>query len=182
MIIAISGPPGSGKTTVAERFAKASGFEFISAGAVFREMAADYGMSLADFSRYAQEHHNVDRELDEQIVSRVRKMREAGANVVVEGRLQPWLLPKHGIPCRKILVDAPLDVRAERVAGREGNTVKQAEREVREREKSERTRYSRIYGVDVRDRSVFELVVDSSDKTPEAIVAILMERVAAWTS
>jgi len=182
MIVAISGPPGSGKTTVAERFAKSSGFEFISAGAVFREMAADYGMSLADFGRYAQEHHNIDRDLDEQIVSRVRKMQAAGANVVVEGRLQPWLLPKSGIPCRRILVDATLEIRAERVAGRESKTVKQAEREIRERERSEHTRYLRIYGVDVRDRSAFDLVIDSSDKTPEAVVAVITERVAAWKS
>ncbi len=182
MIIAISGPPGSGKTTVAERLAKARGLELVSAGVVFREMAEGFGKSLADFGRYAQEHHEIDKDLDERIIARVQRRTATGASIVVDGRLQPWLLPKRGIACFRVLVDAPLAVRAERVAGREGKTVKQAKQEVREREKSERVRYSKIYGIDVRDTSAFDVVVDSSDKTPDEIVAILSERVAKWAS
>ncbi len=182
MIIAITGPPGSGKTTVAERVAKARGFEFIYGGAMFREMAKDYAMSLADFSRYAQDHHNIDKDLDERIVARVKERSAAGADVVVDGRLQAWLLPKRGVRCFRVLIDASLRVRAERVAGREGKTVKQAKREVQERERSERARYSKIYGIDVRDASGFDLVVDSSDKTPDQVVAVLEERVSAWAN
>ena len=180
MIIAISGPPGSGKTTVAERFAKAHGFEMIVAGALFRERAADYGMSLEKFGRYAEEHPDVDRELDAEIITRVREAARRGKDVVVDGRLQPWLLEKNGIPCLKVLLDAPLDVRAERIAGREGKSVKVATKEVRERERSERARYSKVYGIDVRDTSLFDLVVDSSDKTPDDVVQILEERVKTW--
>ncbi len=182
MIIAISGPPGSGKTTVAERLAKARGLELISAGVAFREMAEAFGKSLADFGRYAEEHPEVDKDLDEQIIARVLKRAKAGAGVVVDGRLQPWLLAKRGVPCFRVLVDASLQVRAERIAGREGKTVKQAKQEVREREKSERTRYSKFYGIDVRDTRAFDVVVDSSDKTPDEIVAMLSERVEKWAS
>ena len=55
-------------------------------------------------------------------------------------------------------------------------------KELRERERSERTRYAKIYGIEVRDASAFDLVVDSSDKSPDAVVAILEERVAKWAS
>jgi len=109
MIVAISGPPGSGKTTVAERFARAHGYEMISAGALFRERAKDYGMSLVKFGRYAEAHPDVDRALDEEIVQRVRKSAGTGKDVVVDGRLQPWLLEKHRVPCLKVLIDASLD-------------------------------------------------------------------------
>ena len=100
----------------------------------------------------------------------------------MDGRLQPWLLQKHGIPCLKVLIEAPLDVRAERIAGREGKSVRQARKEIRDRERSERTRYAKIYGIDIRERSVFDLVVDSADLTPDAVVSRIAERVATWAS
>ena len=71
-------------------------------------------------------------------------------------------------------------MRAERIAGREGKSVKVAKKEIRERERSERARYSKVYGIDVRDTSIFDLVVDSSDKTPDDVRRILEERVKTW--
>jgi len=80
----------------------------------------------------------------------------------------------------KVLIDAPLAVRAERIAGREGKSVKEATKEVKERERSERARYSKVYGIDVRDTSTFDLVVDSSDKTPDEVARLIEEAVATW--
>ena len=182
MIVAISGPPGSGKTTVAEGFAKAHRFEVVSAGAAFRERAKDFGKSLETFGQYAEEHPEVDRDLDDEVLRKVERLSKAGKDIVVDGRLQPWLFRKRGIPCLAVLIDASLDVRAERVAGREGKSVRDAKKEIRERERSERARYSKVYGIDVRDPSVFDLVVDSSSKTPDAVVAIIAERVAKWAT
>ena len=182
MIVAVSGPPGSGKTTVAERIAKTHRYELVSVGALFRERADDFSMSLEKFGRYAEEHPVIDQELDANALRRVEALMKEGKDVVVDGRLQPWLLKKNGIPCLTVLIDAPFGVRAERIAGREGKSLEQAKKELRERERSERTRYLKIYGIDVRDASAFDLVVDSSDKSPEAVMAILEERVAKWAS
>src|SRR6266571_3320102 len=149
MILVIGGPPGSGKTTVAERWAAARGAVLVSAGTRFRAMAKERGLSLE-----AQ-----------------------GRDVVVDGRIQAYLLAKEQIPCLKVLIDAPLAVRAKRIAGREGTTVEEAKREILAREKSERIRYKSIYGIDVGDTGIFDLVIDSRDRTPEEIIAKIAARV-----
>src|SRR3972149_4089962 len=160
MILAISGPPGSGKTTVAEAFAHAHSCELISAGAIFRKEAADRGMTLERFGAYAEAHKEVDQKLDAAVAADVERRAARGQNVVVAGRGQPQ--------------------RPARRAGRGGKPVSDVRQEILERERSEGTRYLKIYGIEVQDASGFDLVIDSSNQTPEAIVALIGERVASW--
>lgn len=177
MIIAIGGTPGSGKTTVAERVAKAHGYVLVSAGAMFREMAAAGGMDLEGYGREAERDHSIDRELDRRVLEEVLRMDTFGNDVIVDGRLQGYLLGQRGVPCLKVWIDAPLDVRAERVAGREGKSVRAAKEAIGRREKSERIRYKAIYGIDIHRMKDADLVIDSSAKTPDEIAALIRSRV-----
>src|SRR5439155_1370793 len=87
------------------------------------------------------------------------------------------LLGTEKTPCLKVLIDAPLAVRAKRIASREATTVEDAKREILARERSERIRYKSIYGIDVGDTRIFDLVIDSRDRTPDEIVAMIAARV-----
>ena len=49
-IIAVSGPHGSGKSTAAMKVAESLGYEYISAGELFREMAKNANMNIEEFS------------------------------------------------------------------------------------------------------------------------------------
>ena len=177
MILVIGGPPGSGKTTVAERWAATHRYILVSAGTKFRAMAKERGMGLEAFGRAAEKDPSIDRALDRAILEEIRAKQAAGANVVVDGRIQAHLLSKERIPCLKVLIDAPLEVRARRIAGREKKGVPEAKREIVAREESERIRYKAIYGIDLRDTSVFDFVIDSGEKTPDEIVAMIAARV-----
>src|SRR5205809_353692 len=136
MILVIGGPPGSGKTTVAERWAAARGAVLVSAGTRFRAMAKERGLSLEAFGRAAEHDPSIDRALDAAVLSEIRTHVAQGRDVVVDGRIQAYLLAKEQILCLKVLIDAPLAVRAKRIAGREGTTVEEAKREILARKRA----------------------------------------------
>ncbi len=177
MILVIGGPPGSGKTTVAERWAAARGSVLVSAGTRFRAMAKQRGLNLEAFGRAAEHDPSIDRALDKAVLTEIRAHVAEGRDVVVDGRIQAYLLATEKTPCLKVLIDAPLAVRAKRIASREATTVEDAKRQILARERSERIRYKSIYGIDVGDTRIFDLVIDSRDRTPEEIVAMIAARV-----
>src|SRR2546430_6387188 len=149
MILVIGGPPGSGKTAVAERWAAARGAVLVSAGTRFRAMAKERGLGLEAFGRAAEHDPSIDRALDAAVLSEIRTHVAQGRDVVVDGRIQAYLLEKEKIPCLKVLIDAPLGLPAKRIAGREGATVEEAKRGTLARGKSERLPYKSSYGMNV---------------------------------
>ncbi len=88
---------------------------------------------------------------------------------MLESRLAAWIATTEGIAATTVWIDGDEKIRAERVAVREAIDVAQALEANRLRETSERLRYRTLYGIDLDDRSVYGLVIDSSDETPGSI-------------
>lgn len=180
MIVTIGGPPGSGKTTTAELYAKTRGCVLVSGGRIFREMAAERNLDVTAFGAYAEEHHEVDRQLDAKVLGAVRSAGREGRDVTVDGRIQAYLLAREGLRAFAVLITAPIDVRIRRVAQREGTAPERAKEDVLKREASERVRYADVYGINLDDTTLFDLAIDSSEVSPEAIVERIRKGVEAW--
>jgi predicted cytidylate kinase len=168
--ITISGLPGTGKTTVARLLEKRLGLRYVYSGEIFRKMAKKYKMSLEEFGKYCETHQEIDKKLDRYQLGILHK-----GNVIVEGRISGWLAYQNHIPAVKVLLDADINVRADRIVKRELGDVEKRKKEILDREKSEATRYKKYYGIDVRDTSIYDVIVDVSEKTPEEILEIIIE-------
>ena len=64
MRITVSGLPGSGTTSLSRYLSERHGFSLISAGEVFRQLAQEHDMGLAEFGRLAQENPAFDTMID----------------------------------------------------------------------------------------------------------------------
>lgn len=174
MLITISGLPGSGTTTVSRLVAEALDVERVPGGEVFRQLAAEAGMSLADFGAYAVDHPEIDVELDRRLEERAT----AGA-CVIESRLAGWLVTRAGLLAVRVWIDCDELVRAGRVAVRDGSTPEAALADNRARADLEHARYRAVYGIDLTDRSTYDLVLDSTSTTPDGLAAAILEAASA---
>jgi predicted cytidylate kinase len=176
MIITISGPPGSGKTTVATILSQRHDLHLITTGQMFRAMAREKGMGLDEFSAYAAQHHQVDNELDRRVMEEAKRLLAQGRGVVLEGRLAGHMAEAEGLRAFRVFLNAPLAVRTRRIQGSGRGEEKVSREDIARRERLEEERYRAIYGLDITDLGVYDLTIDSSDKTPEAIADEIADR------
>lgn len=170
MIITVSGLPGSGKSTVAKRLAQELGYRFFSMGDLRGKAALERGLTIDQFNALPE---NTDEIVD----AYQKKLGETEDNLVIDGRIS-W----HFIPTSfKVFLDVDPQVGAERIfAGKRGaNRADEPEyvdvAHVRDtlaaRVASDTERYKKHYGIDFADRSVYDLVIDTSRQTPDETAA-----------
>lgn len=172
VIITLSGTPGSGKSTIGQLLKKKLNIDYVYSGEIFRDKAKKYNMSLEEFGRYCEKNENIDKELDEKQLEILKK-----GNVILEGRLAGWIAEKNNIKALKIMINADLDTRVKRVIKRENGNYKKRKNELLKREKSEETRYKKCYDIDLKDNSIYDLIIDSTDKSPNEILDIIMKKI-----
>ena len=155
MRITVSGLPGSGTTSLSRYLAERHGFDMISAGEVFRQLAREHNMELAAFGRLAEEDPSYDKMID----ARQKEIAQTQNNIIVEGRLSGWMVPQADL---KVWLHAPIGCRIKRIATRDAVTDERtAEALTLEREACEAGRYRSYYDIDINDLQIYHLVLDS---------------------
>ena len=183
MHISITGKLGSGKSTVAKKLVELYGFEIFSTGAILRAAAAERGMDLLDLNKELNSKLDSDRSMDDLIDhTTIRVAAERKDDLLIFDSRMAW----HFVPDSfKVFVTVDPCVAAERVMkdprpGEPAEDVNELCAELVERSKVEQARFQYLYGVDYYDYNNFNLVVDSSNRTPDEIVALVWEGFNAY--
>ncbi|WP_406534119.1 (d)CMP kinase [Methanobrevibacter sp.] len=166
MIITIGGLAGTGTTTLAELLSEKLDIPYISAGFVFREMAAEKGMSVLEFSEFAEGNDDIDKEIDRRQAEKAK----SADNLIVEGRLSAFFVDNADL---KLWLITPFDVRSKRIADREEKSVDVAKEEIITREKSEALRYKEIHNIDISNMDIYDLIINTDSFNPESISEIV---------
>ena len=163
--IAVSGKSGCGNTTVSRLLAEKLGIRLINY--TFHDMARERGLSFEELCRLAEQDSQYDRHLDRRQVELASQ-----GSCVLASRLAIWLLEEADL---RVYLQASAEVRAKRIARREGSSWRRTLPDIQARDTRDRNRYLKLYGIDIDVYGFAELVVDTEQGDQRYVVGRIVE-------
>lgn len=182
-IITLSGKPGSGKSSTADRVAEMLGYSRYSTGDIVRTMIKKKKMTLAEFNAMAEKDASYDYELDEEL----RNMRTQ-EDVVIDSRLGFYWIPESF----KVYLDLDPEVAIARIykdsninalrGVTEDNTdgMDAVIDQVNDRLNNERRRFKKLYNVNPYASANFDLIIDTSRHSPQTVALTVFDMYNKW--
>jgi CMP/dCMP kinase len=182
-IITISGKPGSGKSSTADKVAELLSYTRHSSGDIVRNILKRNGMTLEEYNHKATSNHDLDAKVDEEL----RNLRES-KDVVIDSRLGFYWLPESF----KVYLDLDLDIATARIfkdavtnsarssVETSSGSLSEVSKQVKHRMLNEQSRFKQMYGVDPYDTNHFDLVIDTSRQNPQSVAIAVFDTYKDW--
>ena len=175
--ISLAGDLGSGKSTVSAILIEKLGAEYYHTGAIVRSVAEKHGMSVVELNVYMETHPEIDTEIDDGL----RALSTLDKFLIIDSRMA-WHFTAGTF---KVYLTTEVETSAYRImnANRTGEHAKTIEDTVKDtlaRRASEKKRYMEMYGVDIKDLTNYDLVVDTTYVTPEEVADVIVNAYEAW--
>jgi cytidylate kinase len=183
MNITITGNLGSGKSSVA-KILKEKGYEIVSTGNIFRQLAMDKGLSVEEFNKQVNEAASRgDRSVDKMIDDTTTKIGKERDHIVFDSRLAWHFAPESF----KVFVITDINEASRRVfndslrANSESYESQEAcKKALINRQKLETVRYKEIYDIDYYDMSNYNLVIESTSASPNEIAQEILDKLEEY--
>jgi len=184
MIITVTGLPGSGKSTAADALSKKFQLKRYYMGELRREMARQHGLTLKELNDIGETEDWTDKKVDDY----QKKLGETEDNFIIEGRTSFFLIPNS----LKIFLDVDLKVGAERIFKEMQNStedkrnegkftsVAEALESLKNRVISDSKRYQKYYNIDILDRNHYDIVLDTTELSPDEVFQNLSKKIAEY--
>ena len=179
MLISITGKLGSGKSTICNLLKDRYGFEIYSTGAFQREVARKMGITTLELNKRLREDPSLDYVIDDAV--KQLSIERAKDKLIFDSRMA-WHFAEKSF---KIFLTIDPREAARRVMLNQRGSEEfyanedEACEKLIERSQVEQARFMQIYGVDYYDFNNFDLIVDTTSRTPDEIINII---VAAYQS
>ncbi len=178
-INSISGDPASGNGAVSEILKEELNYVLYKNGEYFRKLAKEKNMTLEEFGDYVEKHPEIDQQIEES----AKEYAKDHDNFIIDARLGFYVVPESF----KIYLTVDLDEAAKRAfldKNRKDvesyNSVEEYKKAFKTRIESENEIYLKLYNVKKDDLKNYDLVVDTTDKTPNEVVDIVMKNYENW--
>jgi CMP/dCMP kinase len=181
-IITISGKPGSGKSSTADKVAELLGYTRYSSGDFVRSIIRQHKLTLAEFNLRAETDHSIDHEIDDEL----RKLRDLN-DIVVDSRLGFYWIPESF----KVYLDLDMDVATARIfkdmvdnskrsSTESATTIAEAQDIVFARVESEQERFRKLYGINPYTMRHYDLVINTSRHSPQSVALTIFDTYQKW--
>jgi cytidylate kinase len=182
-IITLSGKPGSGKSSTADKVAEMLNYTRYSSGDMVRQLLQKHHLTLAQYNERAENEHGLDNEVD----TMLRDLRSS-SDIVVDSRLGFYWLPESF----KVYLDLDMEVATARIykdavsntsrsgAGEGTASLIEVSKQVKARMLNEQQRFKTLYHVDPYDTRHFDLVIDTSRHSPQTVALAVFDTYKKW--
>ena len=182
-IITLTGKPGSGKSSTADRVAEMLGYTRYSSGEFVRIITRGQNITLSEYNKRAESKPEIDHHIDEEL----RNLRNH-TDIVIDSRLGFYWIPESF----KVYLDLSSDLAIARIfkdanqnllrstAGEGGASMDDVVDQVEERMHSERTRFKKLYGINPYSIEHFDLVIDTAQHSPQTVALTIFDTYKKW--
>ncbi len=178
-VIAVSGKPGAGTSTIARKLAERLGLKYFSPGQKFFKPSKQVDDTHEALEKW-KTREGSSKEFHEKIDYYQKELAKK-RNVVICGKLSIWVLKD--LADVKIWIDCFLDERVRRTARRDKISFEEAKHKITERERIETEEWKRMYGINRSDQcNMADIVVDSTNLTREETLNTILKRIKTISS
>ncbi len=178
-IITITGDIASGKGTVTALLKEELKYEVYKNGEYVRQLAKQMNMSIIEFQEYLNAHEEIDQKVEKSCA----EYAQTHDNLIVDARLGFYAIPSSF----KVYLKVDINEAGRRAYNdalrkdtEEYESVQKAIEDIKYRYEQENYRYLKTYNVRREDMSNYDLVVDTTDKTPEMVKDIILTEYKKW--
>ena len=178
-IISLTGDLASGKGETSRILIEKLGYGIYRNGQYFRKLAKEMNMTVTESNIYVEDHPDIAR----QIENSAAEYAKSNDNFIIDARLGWYAVPESF----KVYLKVDIDVAAKRAFNdidrkdtENFETLEEQKQDMIKRANLEKERYFNLYGIRQGDISNYDLIVDTTYKTPEEVANTIIEEYEKW--